>query len=472
MASKIKTFPTLYFKDKLDRTREWKIWVEGSTIHKTYGIKGGKVIEGTREYRGVNKGRANETSAREQAILEAEREWIKRLDKGYYAKSTLGIAKQKAALEAKRKQGGTNARIEGTVTTKTAKPKTAKAKAKAKAKADNGTVDLPEDDVTLIPMQCHPFTDEKKCLKYFDFDEGVYINPKLDGIRCVARLVKVDDEWQVVLQSRTGKQFVHLKHIRKQILYLLKGNEDVVLDGELYAEHIYGNYTKLKTRYEYSAESDNPENELPELPQEQKFDVISGACRPVRTSPHPLESQISYHIFDVIDLNLDQKRRYDLLGEILSAKSSKKIPNIVQVDWVLVDGLDEIYQEHDVFIEKGYEGIVLREKYNKYQVGRRSLTMRKYKAFVDQEYEIVGTHRDKGVDVSQFVWVVQVSDEDARTFHVKPMGITEQKQQWYQDRKEYVGKLLTVRYQKPLVSEDETDHLPRFPRGVSIRDYE
>ena len=47
--------------------------------------------------------------------------------------------------------------------------------------------------------------------KPVDWSEKVYIQPKLDGIRCV---IYVDDKENIRCFSRTGKEFHNLEHIK------------------------------------------------------------------------------------------------------------------------------------------------------------------------------------------------------------------------------------------------------------------
>ena len=69
--------------------------------------------------------------------------------------------------------------------------------------------------------------------KPVDWSEKVYIQPKLDGIRCV---IYVDDKENIRCFSRTGKEFHNLEHIKLSLrkFFFDYANVDVVLDGELY----------------------------------------------------------------------------------------------------------------------------------------------------------------------------------------------------------------------------------------------
>ena len=68
---------------------------------------------------------------------------------------------------------------------------------------------------------------KKKEIKY-----PCYVQPKLDGVRCVA--VYPD------LFSRHGNPFPTLSHIKEE---LLKNTEHLILDGELYSENF--NFEKI-----------------------------------------------------------------------------------------------------------------------------------------------------------------------------------------------------------------------------------
>ena len=80
----IKSFPTLYKLTSTGDIQQWDVAVEGSTIRTSWGRKGG-TIQVTEDIitEGKNIGKANETSAEEQALAEAEATWTKKLKKDY-----------------------------------------------------------------------------------------------------------------------------------------------------------------------------------------------------------------------------------------------------------------------------------------------------------------------------------------------------------------------------------------------------
>jgi ATP-dependent DNA ligase len=467
--------PLLYAVDKKGKERVWKTWVVDTTVYKSYGEVGGLKVPSTRTYKGVNVGKVNETSGEEQAKREAERDWVKQLDKGYAPKPGKGDDLAKRILDAKKKQGNVNVNISALIRGVPETSSNPKAKSKTDSSPSQDSFTIPDFESAFLPMHCQPWSNEPKVLKYFDFDNGVYIQPKLDGIRCLVQLIPYQGELRTVLLSRKGKQFVWLKHLREEAKIFLKGYEKIVLDCEVYAEVIHGRLEGGKKKvYSYS-EGD------PELFIEQRFDVISGAVRPVRKEAHALEGQLSLHVFDIADGDgkLDQDERFEILKKLFSRKDVlAKTPHIKMVETKVIEYPEEIEDYHDEVAAKGYEGVVVRARDLVYESDGRSLRMRKYKMFEEQEFVIVDICCDEGVDREQFTWVCEkvVENEDGtiqiKKFYPKPEGTREQKWEWYDNSDDFIGKLLTVKYQKKTKYGEEDKDVPRFPIGKAIRDYE
>ena len=88
--SSILSLPTLYNTTiGTTRSKQWSISVLDNgnntfTIHTEHGTNGGKqVLHDTLITEGKNKGKKNETTPQQQAILEAERDWAKKVKQGY-----------------------------------------------------------------------------------------------------------------------------------------------------------------------------------------------------------------------------------------------------------------------------------------------------------------------------------------------------------------------------------------------------
>lgn len=509
---KIHRLPNLYATDKKGKLRVWKIWTQGNTVYKSYGEEGGKATPSERTFKGVNLGKRNETSPEEQALREAERDWVKQLDKDYLPKCSKGKKMAKLAKKAKNSQNNTNAGVSDVfrgsakaATAEKSKSQQGEATKKAERKKENGS--LPGYESKFTPMGCQVWSEEAKVLKYFDLADdlpedagedfelygkkhsgraaapakkksgtektnvrGAWVQPKLDGIRALVSIVPdKSGSPRVVMITRNGKQLVWLNHLREQVLVFLKHRPDVILDCEVYAEHIYGKAEIKgtgKTQKLIYSEAEE------ELPQKQRFDVISGGVRPVRGEPHALEGQLCLYIFDIADPTgkLTQDERFAIRDELFAQpKIEKKCPSLKKVETRKIKTVAEISTLHAEFAEREFEGVVIRSRKLKYEGGRKSLEMRKHKLVMDEEFPVKGAEKDDGVPVEHFVWVCEVRGPDGkkRKFTVKPMGTREQKQVWWSNRKRYVGQPLTVRFQDKTV-----DGVPRFPRGHSIRDYE
>jgi len=436
----IYSLPTLYVIDKRGQERLWKIWVTKNTVCRVSGLVNGKKVPWSRKFTGKNKGRKNETSDEEQAKLEADRIWTKQLDKGYKPKCDEGKLLYSRVMKEKKKSGGVN--------------RTASTQIRAKTiseKANNLSVNLEKE---IIPMKAQTWDlkDDKnpnsvlpRVLKYFDFDKGVYVQWKLDGFRCIARL---QEDGSVALTSNRNKQYPWFQNLRKEVSVFLRKLPSLDgLDCELYAHSMVdqGNF----------------------FSDSQRFSIIQSICGVSRKKPHPMEDQICLYVFDLVDTSgkYNQKERFKLLKNLFS--DGGKFPHIKLVETHLISCPEEVNEYHGKFAEQGYEGVIIRNWDLKYAPGKRSAKMRKFKYFMDEEYPIVGIDLDAGVDFEHFVWVCALPGESSisKTFKVKPKGTREEKKEWYFHREEFIGKLLTVKFQ-----EYTEDGIPRFPRGVKFRD--
>jgi DNA ligase 1 len=85
--------------------------------------------------------------------------------------------------------------------------------------------------------------------KPVDWSEKVFMQPKLDGVRCV---ISKDGAY-----SRTGKEWLNIHHITANLGPFFEKYPDVVLDGELYNHELKNDFEKIislvrKTKPKYS----------------------------------------------------------------------------------------------------------------------------------------------------------------------------------------------------------------------------
>ena len=112
----------------------------------------------------------------------------------------------------------------------------------------------------------------------------------------------------------------------------------------------------------------------------------------------------------------------------------------------------KVKELHDYYVEKGFEGLILRNKLGPYLLGFRSNDLMKFKAFQDDEFEICGYEEAKG-DIGTIKWQCYYTKTDGTQgiFTVRPQGTREFRRKLFQDaeknfKKLFLGKKLTVRY--------------------------
>ena len=219
----------------------------------------------------------------------------------------------------------------------------------------------------MKPMLAHKY-DEKR----IDWSEPVYIQPKLDGVRC---LFTKDGAY-----SRTGKKFMNLAHIELALISFFKQNPDVVLDGELYNH-------KLKNDFEK---------------------IISLVRKQKPTADDRLDAQhlVQFHVYDYFDgvmYDSYKTRMQQLACSDIYDAQIKHVPTL------LVDTYSYARQLHEEFLEDGYEGSIIRLN-GLYKHGR-SYDLMKFKDFSDAEATIVGYQIGKGKRTNTLGKFLMMDDE-------------------------------------------------------------
>ena len=139
--------------------------------------------------------------------------------------------------------------------------------------------------------------------------------------------------------------------------------------------------------------------------------------------------------------------------------------NLAMVDTKLVKSKNSLETEHDICVDKGFEGIMIRDPKGKYLLTERSNHLLKFKKFQTEEYEIIGANEGTGKDAETVVWVCKTNNGES--FAVRPTGSLAERKRMFRNRNQLIGKMLTVKFQ------NLTEYgLPRFPVGLGIRDYE
>ena len=89
----------------------------------------------------------------------------------------------------------------------------------------------------IKPMLAYPVSK-----KPIDYSKPVFMQPKLDGVRC---LIQYDKTNGVKAYSRTGKEWKNIDHILEELHTFFCYNPTVILDGELYNHDFKDNFEDI-----------------------------------------------------------------------------------------------------------------------------------------------------------------------------------------------------------------------------------
>ena len=208
--------------------------------------------------------------------------------------------------------------------------------------------------------------------KRVDWSKPVYIQPKLDGVRC---LFTKDGAY-----SRTGKEFMNVVHIRTRLLPFFNQHPDVVLDGELYNHELKHDFEK----------------------------IISLVRKQKPTADDRLEARdfVQFHVYDYFDGVI-----YDSYKTRMQMLVTSEIYNrhIKYVPAKLVDSFNYARDLHATFLSEGYEGSIIRLD-GLYKHGR-SYDLMKFKDFSDAEATIIGYEEGKGKRTNTVGKFLMIDDE-------------------------------------------------------------
>lgn len=284
-------------------------------------------------------------------------------------------------------------------------------------------------------MNIKPMLAYKAGIKPIDFSEQVYIQPKLDGVRC---LFTKDGAF-----SRTGKQFMNVKHIENELQPLFNDYPNLILDGELYNHALKNDFEKIIS-----------------LVRKQK--------------PNPFERSeayelVQFHWYDIIDDDNDilfidrHKFIHELLSDFFPGADPRHVFSLVTLR---VDSLDKARAIHDANLAGGFEGSIIR--LNRVYECKRSYNLQKFKDFSDKEATIIGHVEGKGKRAGTLGKFI-MRDEAGIEFGCPPgKGFTHNDLRVILENiNHYIGKTATFTY-----FERTKANSYRHPQFKAIRNYE
>ena len=294
---------TLYKRDSAGNARIYRGEVAeegGNWFTRTItGLEDGKQVRsGWRIVEQKNVGRSNETSLEEQAFAEMTADAMKKLERGYFSdiKKVDTFDKIKPMLASK------------------------------------------YEDATLVWGL-----------------ETIFSQPKLDGIRCVAR---ANGLW-----TRAGKELVSIPHINEELKEFFENYPDAILDGELYNHDLRENFNKITS--------------LVRKTKPTEADIVEA------------KGLVQYHVYDLISSPEVFSDRMNFLRIALD------VPSVEIVDTNKVETADELDDLYGAYLEDGFEGQMVR-KDELYQQNKRSKYLIKRKEFLTDEYDVIRVEEGKG----------------------------------------------------------------------------
>lgn len=358
----------LYKIDTKGKTRVWWMEIEGQRYRTCAGLLDGKIVESAwTEATPKNVGRANETTAAEQAVLEVEAEYKYQEYQGGYSRdiNNMGSSYFEPMLAQKYE--------------------------------------------AFVKKPVWP----------------VYAQPKLDGVRCIA---KKDG-----LFSREGKPFVSVPHIHRILQKFWDINPDLIFDGELYNHQLRDNF-----------------NQIISLVKKQK---------PTQLDLIQAEETVEYHVYDIYDGKDKSKDFFTRYLNVIKLVRPEDTENkVIPVLTHLCGDQDALDQHYATCLEQGYEGQMLR--INGPYEQKRSKYLLKRKEFQDEEFEVVSISEGLG-NWAGYAKSVRCRKSDGTEFDSGIRGT----QAFTKELLGRTPKWVTVRYQNLT-----PDGIPRFPVAVAFFD--
>ena len=277
------------------------------------------------------------------------------------------------------------------------------------------------------PMLAYPVSD-----KPIDYNNTVFMQPKLDGVRC---LIQITDG-VVTAYSRTGKEWLNIDHILESLTPFFEANPNVILDGELYNHALKDDFEK----------------------------IISCVRKTKPTDVDRAESRrlVQFHCYDIVDETMPFEERYKPILDDLNIKEAYGVRTVNYCKGIFSEV--QAKAVHKMYLEAGFEGSILRLN-DVYQC-KRSHSLRKFKDFHDAEATITdwveGKGKRKGT-IGKFMAI----DADGNEFGMPVMDNFKKLRTMFKEMQTWVGKTATLTY-----FERTKAGSYRHPLFKAIRDYE
>lgn len=333
------------------------------------------------------------------------------------------------------------------------------AEAKIKKQMDKN-YRLTKEELTELPILPMLAEDFNKAGHRIKWEGGVDISDKMDGMR--AKVTGVNGA--VEITSRTG-QVKRLPHLAAELNEGMADGE--ILDGEIYFHGaILQDIISAVNREDTQKEIDKVLRAIKKHGTDyRRPSKVQGVENPTLAEElkhaeyiHWLRPRLKFVAFDKPS-NLKWHERLEDLADYMCERFADNA-------FVSVIGYVRVYDEasvkilHADAVQRGFEGVMLRNRFGLYESGKRSADLQKYKVMISGEFLIVDLIADKQ---GNGVYVCR-NDINTRTFSVV-YGSMAERLSALNSKVLIVGSYLTVDYQ----TRYKDTLLPQFGVGKGVR---
>lgn len=283
-------------------------------------------------------------------------------------------------------------------------------------------------DGTLLPMLAKTFNNtNNKIFNKTPIRIGQY---KINGLRCIisAKRNNTDMFKPITLrfQSREGTYWNSLSNLEDYLLTVIPNeflnkmiDEDWELDGELYLPG-------------YKINEINHFVKDPKC-KENKF--------------------IQYWCYDAIIDDTPQYRRLDILGQVFKNRTyeftslNNHLNNkerFIYINNYTIENEDEAVEHRNLFINLGFEGLILRDPDKEYQIGKRNSSMIKFKDVMEGSFKIIDIYPE-GVSRNIPLFLCK-NDINNETFEVHINGALKDQEKYLYSKDKFIGKTLYITF--------------------------
>ena len=205
------------------------------------------------------------------------------------------------------------------------------------------------------PMLAYPVSD-----KPINYKLPVFIQPKLDGVRC---LIQYEGGGICKAYSRTGKVWKNIDHILMELTEFFVKYPNVILDGELYNHDFKDDFESIIS-----------------MVRKQK---------PTDEDRSKSRTHVQFHCYDMVDEDMCFDDRAEFIAKYVPESYC-----VCHVETLYTPSEHYAKLTHGINKADGYEGSIVRTNDN--YACKRSHNLRKFKDFSDAEATIVGYLDGKG----------------------------------------------------------------------------